>query len=208
MYPNKLFRIKEFIRNKIFKKGIIVKNNINFGSSEANRFFKTVLAKSDFYFEYGSGSSTILANNLNKKFISIESDLSFFKLMISKNIKNIKYVSIGLTLNYSYPLIILRGKVNNYIKSINKIFNNRITPDLILIDGRFRVACCLNLLNFKNKILKKKTVILLDDYEKRLHYRVLENFFLIKKKGRMALLKPKSKKKFKKYFFQFLIDPR
>ena len=153
MYPNKLFRIKEFIRNKISKKNIVVKNNINFGSSEANRFFKTVLAKSEFYFEYGSGSSTILANNLNKKFVSIESDLSFFKLMISKNIKNIKYVSIGLTLSYSYPLIIFRRKVNNYIKS--KRETKRFINFQLLVMQKVRTINYLkemsrSLLNLKN----------------------------------------------------------
>ena len=48
MYPNKLFRLKEFIRNKIFKKGIVVKNNINFGSSEANDSLKLFLLNQTF----------------------------------------------------------------------------------------------------------------------------------------------------------------
>ena len=37
--------------------------------------------------------------------------------------------------------------------------------DFILIDGRFRVACCVNLF-FPIKKFHAKTTILLDDYQK------------------------------------------
>jgi len=69
-------------------------------------------------------------------------------------------------------------------------------PDLILVDGRFRIACCLNLLN---KIhIKKKFIIILDDYKKRKEYHYLNKFFEIKKVGRLGVLKPKKKLYFNK----------
>ena len=55
-----------------------VSNKVNFGSKVANNFFKKNLKQCNFYLEYGSGNSTILANKLNKKFKSIETDKSFY----------------------------------------------------------------------------------------------------------------------------------
>ena len=55
-----------------------VSSKINFGSKTSNNYFKKLLKISKFYFEYGSGSSTLLARKLNKKFISIETDKSFY----------------------------------------------------------------------------------------------------------------------------------
>tara|TARA_B100000963_G_C22510834_1_gene618278 strand:+ start:257 stop:886 length:630 start_codon:yes stop_codon:yes gene_type:complete len=209
MYPNQFYRIKQFLKNKILFKSINFENNINFGSLRSNLFFSDLLKKSFFYFEFGSGSSSILAKKLGKKFISIECDKNFFNFMVKKkNIKNINFASIGPTLEYSYPLYISKNKAKNYISSIDKHFKTNNVPDLILVDGRFRVACCLNLLNFLEKINQKKTVILLDDYSKRSHYRILKSFFLIKEVGRMAILKPKSKKNFRNHLINFLSDPR
>ena len=71
-----LFRFK----NKFIKKiDFSPSRNIDFGSKKANEFFKKTLRKSNFYFEFGSGNSTILAEEFKKKFISIELDKTFFK---------------------------------------------------------------------------------------------------------------------------------
>ncbi len=209
MYPNNLYRIKEFLKNKFLIKSLKVKKNIDFGNIRANNFFLSCLKNSNFYFEYGSGSSTLLATKLKKKFVSIESDYKFFRVMLNKiKTPSIKFVSIGPTLAFSYPLFIFKKKILDYINSIDYFFKKKKIPDLILIDGRFRVACSLNLLNFKREILSKKTIIILDDYKKRSHYRDLNFFFSIKEVGRMAILKPKNKKNFKQYFYKYLLDPR
>ena len=51
-----------------------VSNKINFGSKSANNFFKKNLKKCNFYLEYGSGNSTILANKFNKKFNGMDAE--------------------------------------------------------------------------------------------------------------------------------------
>lgn len=59
-------------------------------------------------------------------------------------------------------------------------------PDLILIDGRFRVACFLASCWFA----KEGTVILFDDYQDRPHYHVVERHIKPSLQvGRMALFK-------------------
>ncbi len=60
-----------------------LKKTPNFDSRISNYFFKKKLKRSKFYFEYGSGSSTIFANKLLKEYISIESDRNFYLFMKS-----------------------------------------------------------------------------------------------------------------------------
>ena len=196
-------------KSKLFsKKKIKLTKKINFGNNTTNNFFLDKLKKSKFYFEYGSGSSTLLANDLNKKFISIELDKKYY-LELKKKVKNdqVKFFDIGPVGEFSYPIFKLKKKIVNYINSINIYLSNEDYPDLILIDGRFRIACCLNILKHIQK-KSLKVLILLDDYEKRESYKVLNKFFKIKSIGRMAILKALKKRVSDKTFNEYLYDPR
>ena len=95
----------------------------------------------------------------------------------------------------------------NYINSINEYFLKPKMPDFILVDGRFRVACCLNIMKM---ILRKKVkcTILLDDYKKRKYYRILDKYFKIKQIGRMAELIPKNISLNQKEFEKYILDSR
>ena len=191
-----------------FKKKIKLTKKINFGNNNTNSFFLDKLKKSKFYFEYGSGSSTLIANDLNKKFISIELDKKYY-LELKKKIKNdqVKFFNIGPVGEFSYPIFKLKKKIVNYINSIDTYLSDEDYPDLILIDGRFRIACCLNILKHIQK-KSLKVLILLDDYEKRESYKILNKFFKIKSIGRMAILKALKKRVSDKTFNEYLYDPR
>ena len=196
-------------KSKLFlKKKIKLTKKINFGNNTTNSFFLNKLKKSKFYFEYGSGSSTLVASELNKKFISIELDKKYY-LELKKKIKNdqVKFFNIGPVGEFSYPIFKLKKKIINYINSIDSYLSNEDYPDLILIDGRFRIACCLNILKHIQK-KSLKVLILLDDYEKRESYKILNKFFKIKSIGRMAILKPLKKRVSDKTFNEYLYDPR
>ncbi len=209
IFYNNLSRFKFFYKKYILSNKFQLNRKINFGSKKSNFFFLKELKKSRFYFEYGSGTSTLIADELNKNYISIELDSAFYNL-IHKKIKKkdkIKLFNIGPVGEYSYPILKIKSKIINYVQSIDKYSKNKNFPDLILIDGRFRVACCLNLLKFK-KIIKNKTKIILDDYKNREEYHILQEFFSIKKIGRLGILKAKknnntNKVKFllNKYYF-------
>jgi len=82
-----------------------ISNQINFGSTLSNNYFKKNLKKCNYYLEFGSGNSTILADQLNKKFRSIETDRSFYRFMKSKKIKDILYSDLGPTKYYSVPIL-------------------------------------------------------------------------------------------------------
>lgn len=186
------FRLKK----KIFDDyKINLSYNINFGSKKANNFFREKLKKAIFYFEYGSGNSTLLVDKYKKKFISIELDKKFYQIVCNnvKRKKNIKLINMGPVGEFSYPIFKNKKKIIEYIQSINIFFKKKDYPDLILVDGRFRVACCINIY-FLIKKFNKYPLIILDDYKKRKYYKVLNRIFDIKKCGRMAILEVKKKK--------------
>ena len=68
-----------------------------------------------------------------------------------KFLNKIRYINIGITGEFSYPFICKLSKVKEYVTSIDKYIYKLKKIDLILIDGRFRVACCLNLLKHKKR---------------------------------------------------------
>lgn len=171
----------------------IVSDKINFGSSLANNYFKKNLKNSKFYLEFGAGNSTFLAKKLKKKFISIETDKSFYKFIKSKKINNIFFSNIGPTKYYSNPILptfLLKNFTEKYANNIIKVHKKfNLIPDLILIDGRFRVYVTLKILiyyqkNFKNKNIK----IILDDYKNRKQYHILKKLVDIKSVGRFGVI--------------------
>ena len=181
-----------------------VSNKINFGSKQSNIFFQKKLKKCKVYFEYGAGNSTLLANKLKKKYISIEADKSFFNyLKYQKKISNLKYIDIGPTKYFSYPILpffLIQKKIELYCNHINLLYLylNKV-PDLILIDGRFRVKTFLSILEFliQNKI-QNKIIIIIDDYQNRYNYKILEKIVQINKIGRFGVIKYSNYKYFTK----------
>lgn len=169
-----------------------ISKNINFGSVKANIFFLKSLNKSKSYFEMGSGNSTVLAKYLNKKFLSVETSKVFFNFIKSKKLKVI-YCDIGPTKYFSYPILpnfLIKKNIINYANSIKFFFKKfNKTPELILIDGRFRVFCTLTIL----EVLKKeksfnKTTIIIDDYINRKNYHNLKKVAKITTKGRFGVI--------------------
>ena len=160
---------------------IKIYNEPNFSSKLNNNFFKEELKKSKLYLEFGSGCSTLYAAKIEKKFISIEADKNFFNLMKGKlNNPGLRYYNIGLTSNFSIPLFINKKKILNYSKSIfEECQKKKLIPDLILVDGRFRVLVSMQAHIFMSRI-KKNIKIIIDDYAQRYYYHILENFFRIK----------------------------
>jgi len=142
-------------------------------------FFSLILTKSKKYLEFGVGGSTLFAYmtpNI-KKIISIDSDFNWIKKI--KNFKNIKndenkriifeYIDIGEVSNFGYPKTI-NEKIFNYSNQVFIKYKNDY--DLVFIDGRFRVACTLQvILN-----CKKDIKILIHDFNDRPHYHILYKY--------------------------------
>jgi protein O-GlcNAc transferase len=130
------------------------------------------LEKATKYLEYGSGGSTVYAckfNNLTK-IKTIESDYNF-SLEMKKVCPraDINYINVGRTGICGTPI----DKRNQYLW---KNYSNKYSSefDLVLIDGRFRVACLLDI------ILKQgNPVILFHDFNNRPEYHLIKEFCTI-----------------------------
>ena len=186
--------------------------NIQFGKNDLKMFLNYV-KKSSIYFEYGIGGSTcevIKYDNL-KKIYSIESDYRWCEKVlkiIKKNEKiNIKLVDLKCKENsWGYPSNHCSyTKMKEYSDQI-KLIDER--PDLILIDGRFRVCCCLKAFDY----IDNKTLIAFDDFVMRKHYHeVLKYYDIIKKTidNRMVILRKKNNISIpKKIIEKYELDPR
>ena len=152
-----------------------------------DELFKKYVSQSNFYFEYGVGKSTKwVIENTKSKVIAVDSDQKWINQVCSKNgfderVKLI-WVDLGKLTDWGRPISYNRR--DNFISYINSVWAFDIKADVILIDGRFRVACFLySLLN-----TKKGSFIFFDDYNNRPWYHIVEEVLPIYKKcGRQAI---------------------
>ena len=178
----------KFVLTKPFR-SIEISENLSF-SNETNEFFKNEICKHKSYLEYGSGSSTIfLSKQKNLKLVSVESDY-YFANHLKKIIKNLTILNpnIGLTGFWGYPLFFKNSykKGFKYVNSPWEALELNYMPNVVLIDGRYRVACALNiLLKASNKC---EILILIDDYKGREEYKIVEKHLKLKTiAGRMGV---------------------
>lgn len=144
--------------------------------------------------EYGSGSSTLFCALNEISVISIESDLNFLNYLkneinfFAPNNTSIKllHANIGNTKEFGYPeddksirLFPQYASLPWYSSIVNEVH-----PDLVLIDGRFRVACMLATM----ANITKPTKVIFDDYVGRDYNQIIEQFIKpLKTIGRAAL---------------------
>lgn len=155
--------------------------------------FEKRLTQSTCFLEFGAGGSTILAAKKEVVTVySVESDLNWANATRLKaenlNTKTkivLHYVDIGATKAWGWPADDLtKNRWPSYSQSIFiRLFREGAKPNLILIDGRFRVACFLTSLAYSSP----GTRILFDDYYDRPNYHVVERFLKpASRSGRMA----------------------
>jgi protein O-GlcNAc transferase len=158
-----------------------------FHKVEDTQLFYKYLNKAKNYFEFGSGGSTykaIFSNNIEKIY-SVESDLKWIET-IKKNVNDVQLLNKIVFLyidmqtvpnNFGYPGVHFPiSEYKNYSNTILKYKNCNI--DLILIDGRFRVACCLKCFD----VIDNNCFILFDDFLWRDYYHVVLEFYEIVEK--------------------------
>ena len=139
-------------------------------SKKEIKAFSFFMKPGNIYFEFGSGGSTNIASYYNITTFSVESDVKWHRKLKYNNI-NAKYITIDLKAKRTgYP-----GKETTvkdwkkYIQAYKKDYN----ADIILIDGRFRVACGLDIFNK----IRNDTIVLIHDYKGRRQYYILEKYY-------------------------------
>lgn len=154
--------------------------NLMFPICDAALFIENALL-SNFILEYGAGTSTRFLVKNSKKCMSVESDANFLLDLLQEiSISGYDltttpiYVNIGKTKEWGHPVDeSLKSSWHKYaLQPWAILTKNDIHPDLILIDGRFRVACMLATM----ANIKKPTKVFFDDYVDRHYKMVIERY--------------------------------
>ena len=169
---------------------------------EGYRYFAARIPQARIYLEYGSGGSTVLAAKSRVRFKTVDSDPFYLRAVESKIVTelgkpngNFIYCNIGMTELWGIPVFKRRsaGRCKRWKRYALAPWLDRdaaFLPDLVLIDGRFRVACALTTIKYLTD--KVPFEILVDDYRDRAEYREIEKYAeLSSMQGRMAVFKPK-----------------
>lgn len=136
--------------------------------------FRELAAKSKSYLEYGIGQSTIwVAENTEAQIAGIDSSSEWIDHVASATPDNrcdLKWVDIGDMNIWGRPKDFSRR--NDFAQYPKAPWTETAHPDLILIDGRFRVCCFLTTLAHA----APGANIIFDDYTNRPLYHVVEEY--------------------------------
>lgn len=134
--------------------------------------FLSFLTKETIYFETGSGCSSIIAKYYAKKSYAVEGCKEWYERGIKNGLKdNLIFHDLKPdTSSWSIP-----GKESTlndwkkYFQSYKKSYN----ADIILIDGRFKIATALDIFDK----IKDDTIIFIHEYQNRPLYFVIEEYY-------------------------------
>lgn len=147
---------------------------------EVGAFVRRKYEAADVILEYGSGGSTVLASEMPGKTIySVESSRVWTKMMRAwfemeqpVSMPQMRHVNVGPTGKWGSPKD-GSGFQRYHLYPLSVWDSDGFQhPDVILVDGRFRVACALTAM----LRCTKETTLLFDDYEGRKGYHVIEEF--------------------------------
>lgn len=157
--------------------------------SEDWALFRTWVAKSYLYAEWGSGLSTFYAAGQNqvRRVLTVETDPEWAAKVSSAVVMNSEKIEVR---QVDFGAVGRWGRPQSY-SGIENVWNYSGAPfkvdyraDLLLVDGRFRVHCFLSALLHA----RRGTRIIFDDYFVRPHYHIVEKFIKpVDTSGRQAL---------------------
>jgi hypothetical protein len=161
--------------------------------------FVGMLTDSSRYLEYGSGGSTVMAARQGKALISVDTDRFFLKAVQKKIGKlspnqHLLWGDIGATGPWGAPKAKptsepSRRIEDSYIELPWRYVERCLLPDLVMIDGRFRVAAAL--FSCAQLVNDPQSRVVVDDYVVRPEYKVIEQHAqLLCTIGNMAIFKP------------------
>lgn len=176
-----------FLRQRVM--GFDVPIVPHFECGAVNEWFAGALRAAKRYLEFGTGGSTYLAAKLGTDFIAVDSD-PYFLRSVQRRIRKdgyenksrqvFKHANIGMTEYWGRPFRPWRAsplRLERFRRYSDPPVECRLggpLPDLVLVDGRFRIACALKALKMLRN--EKGWRIVVDDYVGRSAYSVIEEF--------------------------------
>jgi protein O-GlcNAc transferase len=164
-------------------------DRLGFPDAEADAV-RAAYAEAGSILEYGSGSSTVHAARLEGKVIhAVESDprwaaslRDYLQQIKPRSMPVVHWADIGPVGKWGRPYGTAHWeRFKSYPLSVWDL-PAFVAPDVVLVDGRFRVACFLTAA-FRTV---KPIQILFDDYTGRPEYHVVEKLYPAERIGRMA----------------------
>lgn len=142
----------------------------------------TALQRSTVYLEFGMGGSTVMAAQLGvPQVFSVDSSAEWVE-RVGQQIRGLStrsqvrllHANLGPTKDWGYPVDDAQVVTwpSYYAGPWRAVRQAGLQPDLVLIDGRFRVACFL----YSMLHLKPGATVLWDDYAHRPEYHGVERF--------------------------------
>lgn len=139
-----------------------------------SQLFRKNLTSKSIYGEYGCGQSTFFVlENFDIPVYSVDSSehwINIIKKKCKNDNLNINYINIGKVNDESWGRPNDYSMRDNFIDYANDIWNHKLKPNVVLIDGRLRVFCFLVSL----KKCDPGTKIIFDDYMNRKNYHIVE----------------------------------
>lgn len=170
--------------------GLVVKPELTLPATVAEHL-RQIYSSANNILEYGSGGSTVIASEMQgKRIFTVENDLAWADKMRRYIAQEphpspaiIHSVDTGPTAAWARP-VDDSGWRNFHAYPLSVWDRDDfVEPDVVLIDGRFRIACFVA--TFMK--IKKPTTVLFDDYADRDYYHVVERLAKpVKIIGRMA----------------------
>ena len=133
--------------------------------------FSYFMNPKNIYFEFGSGGSTNVASFYNLTVYSVESDKMWHYKLKNSGI-NANYITIDLKAHGHFGHPGIGTTVEDWKKYI-QAYKSEYNADIILIDGRFRVACALDIF----PKIRSDTIVLMHDYRRK-NYHIIENYYI------------------------------
>lgn len=187
----KLIYLNPFYINYLIKKGLLTKlpsfNLAIYMSREQIYTIKKYLKKHDIMLEWGSGGSTTYFSLFVKRYISIEHNKEWYNLVKNHVSKKVEFHYIKCNLPPTIPS--KRCEFKDYIEKVNNL--NIKQYDKVLIDGRARCFCAIEILPY----LKKNSIVFVHDFYNRSRYKPILKYYdvieEIKTNKGLVVLKPK-----------------
>ncbi len=177
---NQLFR--NVLPPVIYKAGAKIKKSAFAERSDPDRLFdgddalfKEIIGQARVYAEYGCGASTIwVASHTSARILSIDSsEVWLDKVRQScggRSELGLHYADVGTIGDWGRPVSYDRSE--NFADYTDWVWRQGVSPDTVLIDGRFRVCCFLTSLTNADQGAQ----LVFDDYMDRPHYHFVERF--------------------------------
>jgi hypothetical protein len=136
------------------------------------------LSGTNLFVEFGCGGSTLMADQLAVPTLSVESDPYYAAavrgVLSHPESTKILALDMGITREWGMPMFFSKRKGLRYAKAPFEHLGTR-SPELILVDGRYRVACALASAAHAARA-GEPSKMLVDDYAGRPAYHILERY--------------------------------